>query len=140
MGSIQPSRTLGVAIARPLAEAYDFLVRPENWPKWASGLGASLAWNGTEWTVQAPAGPARLRFTPRNEFGVLDHYVSPAPGVEVYMPMRVIANGAGCEVLLTVFRQPDMTDAIFARDTAWVERDLAALKQLLEGGVEGGGS
>jgi hypothetical protein len=132
MPSTLPSRTLSISIARPLADAYDFLVRPENWPKWANGLGGSFAWNGTDWVVQQPGGQARLRFTPRNDFGVLDHTVSPAPGVEVYMPMRVIANGEGCEVQLTVFRLPEMTDAIFARDTAWVERDLAALKRLLE--------
>jgi hypothetical protein len=47
--------------------------------------------------------------------------------------MRVIANGTGSEVLLTLFRLPDMTVEAFARDAEWVERDLKALKELLEG-------
>jgi hypothetical protein len=47
--------------------------------------------------------------------------------------MRVIANGTGSEVLFTLFRLPDMTAEAFARDAEWVERDLKALKALLEG-------
>ena len=46
---------------------------------------------------------------------------------------RVIADGAGSEVLFTLFRLPDTTDETFARDAEWVERDLRALKALLEG-------
>jgi hypothetical protein len=46
----------------------------------------------------------KFRFVKRNEFGVLDHYVNPAPGVEVYVPMRVLANGSGSEV---IFYEPE---------------------------------
>jgi hypothetical protein len=52
------------------------------------------------------------------------------PGVEVYVPLRVVANGDGSE--LTLFRQPQMSDDKFEADTEWVQRDLATLKQLLE--------
>lgn len=44
--------------------------------------------------------------------------------------MRVLANGDGAEVMLTVFRQPSMTAEKFAADLQWVERDLLALKAL----------
>ena len=54
------------------------------------------------------------------------------PALEVYMPMRVFPNGEGAEVLLTVFRQPGMTEEKFVDDTQWVRRDLEALKALLE--------
>jgi hypothetical protein len=48
------------------------------------------------------------------------------------MPMRVFPNGEGAEVLITVFRQPGVSDEKFAEDTHWVRRDLEALKTLLE--------
>ena len=59
-------------------------------------------------------------------------HVAVRPNVDIYIPMRVIANGTGSEVILTLFRLPDMTDEAFARDATWVERDLNALKALLE--------
>jgi hypothetical protein len=48
------------------------------------------------------------------------------------MPMRVVSNGEGSEVLITVFRQPGTSEEKFGEDTVWVRRDLEALKALLE--------
>jgi len=86
------------------------------------------------WFVETPAGRAGFAFVERNEFGVLDHEVTLPSGDVIYNPMRVVPNGDGCEVVFTLFRTPDMTDAIFARDAGWVERDLRSLKALLEAG------
>ena len=129
------SRNLSISIACSLEQAYDFLCLPENFPKWASGLAGSLRNIGGRWMAQTPAGEMRVRFSERNEFGVLDHWVYPQPDVQIYVPLRVIANGSGCELVLTLFRQPDMTDEKFAADADWVMRDLAAAKRVLEGGA-----
>jgi hypothetical protein len=66
----------------------------------------------------------KVQFTGRNDFGVVDHFIYPAPGVEIYVPMRVIANGTGSEVIFTLFRLPEMSDEKFAEDAGWVARDL----------------
>ena len=47
-----PSQTLSVRIARSLGDAYAFLSAPENFGKWASGLGASLERQGGVWIAQ----------------------------------------------------------------------------------------
>jgi hypothetical protein len=126
--------TVSVSIERPWSEIYDFGSVPENFPAWASGLGSSLerASDG-EWVAETSEGRVTIRFSEPNKFGVLDHTVIPAPGVEIYVPLRVVANGdAGSEVLLTLFRQPGMSDEKFAADAEWVLRDLQKLKALLE--------
>ena len=132
MAATLEARTVSIAIGRDWREVYDFVHRPENLPRWASGAAKSLRRNGDDWIAEAPEGRVRIRFTERNDFGVLDHHVIPATGAEIYIPVRVIANEAGAEVMLTLFRLPEMSDAIFARDAEWVARDLAALKALLE--------
>jgi hypothetical protein len=126
------ARALTVRIHRSAAEAYEFLAVPENFPKWASGLGASLRRNGDDWVVETPEGPASVRFSERNAYGVLDHQVRLPRGGTVYVPLRVIASGAGCDLVLTLFRRPEMTDTQFAADAEWVMRDLEAAKRLLE--------
>lgn len=126
------SRTLSVRIDRDLRDVYDFVSLPENFPRWATGLGTSIAKVNDEWIAQTSHGPMTVRFTERNAFGVLDHYVGSAPDAEVSIPMRVIRNGSGSELILTVFRALGTTDNAFAEDVAWVERDLQALKALLE--------
>jgi hypothetical protein len=126
------SRTISIRINRPTDMVYDFMSVPENLPKWASGLGKSLAKTDGEWIAETLQGPMKVRFTERNSFGVLDHYVISEPGLKIYIPMRVISNGTGSEVLFTLFRLPDTSDEKFTEDAEWVKRDLNALKNLLE--------
>ena len=126
------SRQLSIAIDCPPETVYDFAANPENLPRWAAGLGRTVLKAGCGWKVQTPQGMMGLRFAPDNPYGVLDHYVMPPGGAEIYVPMRVVENGSSSEVLFTLFRQPDMSDAEFAADCALVERDLAALKKVLE--------
>ena len=132
MAEVFDSRTISVYIDRPLREVYDFVSVPENVPTWASGLGTSIERVNDEWVAHTPHGPMKLRFTEPNRFGVLDHSVRPASGEEIYLPMRVVVHGRGTELLFTLFRQPGWSDEQFAQDAAWVERDLTALKTLLE--------
>lgn len=126
------SRVVSITIERGWREVYDVLADPETWPRWAAGLGSGLRRAGDDWVAQGPQGPIRVRFSPPNPFGVLDHVVTPENGPEISVPLRVIANGGGCDVQLTVFRQPGMDEAAFAADAAAVRRDLEALKALLE--------
>lgn len=129
---VHDSRTLSVPIDRDWRAVYAFTYQPENFPLWASGLASGLERDGAEWIAQAPSGLVRIRFSPPNDFGVLDHTVVLPSGEEVFVPMRIVANGGGAEAMLTLFRGPGMTDETFARDADWVRRDLAALKRLLE--------
>jgi hypothetical protein len=133
MGPPREARHLGVTIRRSAAEVYDFASDPANLPLWAKGLAAgALTAAGGEWVGQSPAGRVRVRFAPRNTFGVLDHEVVLDSGDAVHVPLRVLPNGDGCEVVFTLFRRPGMSDAELAADAAAVERDLATLKRLLE--------
>ena len=54
-------------------------------------------------------------------------------GVTVHNPMRVVARpGGGSEVSFTPFRRNGVSDAEFGADARAVEKDLRALKALLE--------
>jgi hypothetical protein len=126
------SRTLSVSIDCPPARVYAFVRNPENIPRWAGGLGKSVRRSGDAWILETADGPLGFAFVADNDLGVLDHRVTIAPGVDVLNPMRVVANGTGSEVSFTLFRLPGMTAEKFAEDARLVERDLGALKTLLE--------
>jgi hypothetical protein len=129
-------RTVSISIDRDWRDVYAYASVPQNFANWASGLGSGVERSGEEWSAQGPEGPVRIRFSPPNDFGVLDHVVTVAPGVEILIPLRVVANGSGSEVALTLFRLPGMSDEKFAADADWVRRDLERLKALLETGRE----
>jgi hypothetical protein len=127
------SRHLGVYIDRAVADVYAFVSDPANLPRWAPGLGSSVVREEQKWFVVTPEGRVRVTFAPENDYGVLDHEVVTPSGDTVYVPLRAIPDGDGCEVVFTLRRSPGMSDGEFERDRALVTGDLALLKQVLEG-------
>jgi hypothetical protein len=133
MATFAEAKTISVTIARDWREVYSFMEHPLSFAQWASGLGKPLRGEGSVWTFESADGqPVTVHFTPHNPHGVLDHTVTTANGDEIYVPMRVLANRDGSEVLFTLFRTDAMSDAQFAADALWVERDLGELKRFLE--------
>ena len=126
-------RHISVTINRPPHEVYSFVSNPENLPRWATGLGGSIGQVNGEWVADSPMGKIKIKFAETNTFGILDHEVVLESGTKIDNPMRVIANGEGCEIFFTLIRQPDVSDEKFSEDVKWVEKDLRILKGLLEG-------
>jgi hypothetical protein len=120
------------SIDRQADEVYTYASDPANLPQWAPGLGSSVEQVNGQWFVDTPGGRVRLAFAPRNDLGVLDHYLTLNSGEVIYVPMRVIANGNGSDVVFTVRRRPGMTDEEFKADGDAVAADLARLKRVLE--------
>jgi hypothetical protein len=131
--TLRPARHIAVGIRRSYAEVYAFLSQPENFPKWASGLGHSFHHRaGFEWVAETPLGIMAIRFSEPNEFGVLDHWLLPETGAPMHNPMRAFPAGDGTEVVFSLVQRPELSDEEFARDAEWVAKDLAALKALLD--------
>lgn len=128
------SRHLSEWINRPADEVYDYASDPVNLPEWAPGLGSAVEKVGQEWFVETGMGRVGFAFVERNDHGVLDHDVTMPSGETVHNPMRVIRDGGASEVVFTLRRLPEMTDAEFERDAKAVSADLARLKRVLESG------
>lgn len=111
---------------------YDFISNLENLPRWAPKTFPSIKEMNGEWVVETQQGKIKVVLTERNNFGILDHHVKLTSGVEIYIPMRVIKNANGSEVMLTVFQTPEMTDEVFTKDVETVEKDLNHLKTIIE--------
>jgi hypothetical protein len=136
-------RTLSINVERHFDDVATFLAEPLNFPIWATGLSEGLA-PGTQGSGAAPdewianAAPSSsdgtvfIRFSPPNTFGIADHWVRLPDESIIYVPLRVVRNGAGTTVSLTLFQQPNMDDAQFEADAEWVHRDLVKLKTVLE--------
>ncbi|KKB10959.1 hypothetical protein VE25_15360 [Devosia geojensis] len=124
-----PSRTVTVAIDRPLQRVYEFLAEPANLTRWTQisvrdwHKAAAHVWQ---------AGGIRIRFTPPNRFGILDIAVEGTQFGTQFLPARLYTNGEGCELAITLFRLDDMSEELFVSECAWIEADLQVLKTYLE--------
>lgn len=124
-------RTISVSIGRSPSAVYDYLANPAHFPEWSAFITAVRS-DGADWIASTPNGDVRIAFTPRNPFMILDHDVTTSSGHTVHVPMRVVPNSEGSEVIFTVFRQPGMADDAFDADVETVRRDLLSLKHCLE--------
>ena len=132
MGRTYPAKTLTISIDRPAAEVYAFAAKIENLPRWASSFVRSVRKTPQGWVAGTAEGAMGFEFAATNTLGVLDQIVRPAPGIEISVPIRVVPNGEGAEVIFTLIQFPGMSDEKFSRDSAMVGRDLQTLKTVLE--------
>jgi len=126
------SKTLSISIGCDPGKVYEFISNPENLPKWAKAFCRSIKKSSGEWVVETPEGPVKVRFVAKNDSGILDHYVSLVPGAEIFVPMRVVPNGHGSEVIFTLFQLTDTPNKKFTEDIRWVEQDLNHLKMVMK--------
>jgi hypothetical protein len=126
------SRHVSERIERSADDVYEYARNPANIPQWAPGLGSAVEQVGDDWYVDTPDGRVRVAFVESNAYRVLDHTVTLPSGESFENPMRVLADGAGCEVVFTVRRLPGASDEEFARDVSLVSADLGRLKSVVE--------
>jgi hypothetical protein len=127
-----PVKNINISINRPPADVYQFAANPENFPKWVKFV-KSISRQGENWVAESDLGKLKIKFTPKNDFGIIDHDVTLANGETVTNHMRVIRNNKGSEFIFTLFRLPGRTDQEYEADAKAVSTDLQQLKTILEG-------
>lgn len=126
------SRHVSRVIGATPESLYTFVADPDNLPRWAAGLAnGDVIRDGDSLLVDSPMGRVTVTFAPHNDFGVVDHDVRLPSGEVVHNPVRILAHPDGAEIVFTI-RQLGMSDEELDRDAAAVERDLEALKELVE--------
>lgn len=132
MSAPMETRYVATSIRRSVDDVYRFASDARNLPAWAAGLAGRIEPVGDEWLADSPLGKVKIRFSPPNPFGVLDHDVTLESGTTFHNPMRVMPNGSGSEVVFVLFRREGVLDADFEADAGAIARDLGTLKRLLE--------
>ena len=124
--------TKTIAIHAKPEKVLDFLADPMNLPRWAIGFARGVRRDGDRWVVTTCGGEMGIRIAADQSSGVVDFYMSPAPGVESLAASRVVPGGAGVEYVFTQFQAPDMPDEVFAKNVQALAHELSVLKALLE--------
>jgi Polyketide cyclase / dehydrase and lipid transport len=130
---VHESVHVSTSIQRDADEVYAYVTDPANLSAWAAGLADSpLRQIEDEWVGDSPLGRVTVAFVGPNDLGVADHDVTLPSGERVTNPLRIFANGDGCDVVFSVRRLAAMSAADFEADVDAVARDLAALRSLME--------
>jgi len=135
---VYEARAISLSVARPLSEVYDFLAEPTNFSSWAFVEDAMMEPLGQgEWCVETSVGRRFMKFAVRNRSGILSYQSRLSLDETPHLvPMRVLPNGGGTEIVHVFIRRPGATDEDFNSLIEWVTTDLLVLKSILEAGGE----
>jgi hypothetical protein len=128
--------TTSVTIDRPARDVHTFLSDAANWPRWAvvNVLSAAPSRAPGWWAIGTPDGPAELRIRADAATGIVDHdFRDPDdPDAVATVPARVLANGRGADVVMTIVQPSEVDGEVFDRLLESVATELATLKEVLE--------
>ncbi|MGH9624233.1 MAG: hypothetical protein ACRD4G_07835 [Bryobacteraceae bacterium] len=113
-------------------KVYAFLVNPLNWPQYAVVNLRSVSPGQNGWfKVVTKFGEGELKVDGVKELGLFDHvWKDPQATWKVYS--RVVPNGEGSTVMMTLFKPPAMSDRQFDRSMEEMDIEMAKLKEILE--------
>jgi hypothetical protein len=127
------THTLTVTIDAPLVKVATDLADPTTHPSWATEFyaGPVRPAGGGEFVAPVPmmGGEVRHRIDADTARGIVDLYFAP-PGAAYGppIPVRLIPNGDGVDVLWTLARFPGLSDQAWQQGLAAMARELQALK------------
>lgn len=127
------TETLTVTIDAPVDVVASDLANPQAHPQWATDFFAGPAAPAADdtWTANVPmmGGEVSMKVDADIANGRIDLYLAPigAP-FGPPLPVRVIPNGDGCDVLFTLARFPGQPDSAWTGGLASMQRELMNLK------------
>lgn len=125
--------TKTISIAKDVQTVFQFLNNGNNWPKCEIvNVRSVKKTSDKDWyDMITPMGSARLRIRANEEYGILDHdFIDPQASWTV--PARVVANGQGCEFMITLFQPLIFDNDFFDEQMALMDKELLMLKQIME--------
>lgn len=120
------SRTVSIIVEKKTGDAFDAILRlpPKMMPD------AKITTDGW-WSFTGPYGKSKLKFNENKSLGILDHqYVDEVSSWTV--PMRVISNGDFSEVIITLNKPQELTDAQFDQRMAEIGDMVTSMKNIIE--------
>jgi len=126
------TETISITIDAPLRRVASDLADPTLHPRWATEFFAGPARRvGDDWVVPVPrmGGDAQLRIEADVGGGRIDMFLAPLG--QPYgppLPIRVVPNVDGCDVLFTLARFPGQDDQTWSSGLASMQRELEQLR------------
>ena len=131
----QVRSTRAITIARPYAVVLTYLSDPTRYSEWAVEYFTSpvTAIDENTYRMQTTLGPMRFRISVDHAIGAVDLYITGVDQPFSYsLPIRVLNNQDGVDVLFTLAREDFLSDDRWVESLAMLERELVILKSILE--------
>jgi cold-inducible RNA-binding protein len=123
------SKTLTASLEASVAQIYSRIADPDQLAQWHTAFCRSLRKENGACMVESPRGLVPVRFLRDDRAGILDLVMTLLETIEFQTAIRVLANGTGSEVLMTLIQPAGLPDAAFHEQVRWAESALRNLRK-----------
>jgi hypothetical protein len=126
------TRSVTTVLDAPKEDAFAFLSRIENLPRWATEFARELRWEDGRAKVVNGRGELWFDIAADERTGVIDMYAGPVEDELALFPARVVALPGGRSAFtFTMFQGPGMPDEVFDEQYASLLRELENVRREL---------
>jgi Polyketide cyclase / dehydrase and lipid transport len=126
------SLTRSTTVAAAPSAVLDLVGDPRTLPRWAPAFARGVRPDeGDRWVVDSGAGEFVIRVLRRSDAAGTVDFVAPDEDRGLFT--RVVPNGDGSELVLTLIISPQITPEALERQTAVLEAEVRAIRDLCEG-------
>jgi RNA recognition motif-containing protein len=136
MANTLRSKTIAASVTWDPQTAFDWIADPQNLPRWHSSFCRSLGVENDALVVQSPRGPVGVRFITDDRARILD-FIMRCRTVDLAASFRVLPNGEGAEIVVTLVQPRGFPDHFFQEQVRWMENGLRNLRKIAQGPVTG---
>lgn len=126
------AKTLNSTIRCSPTQAIEFLSDVQNLPTWHRSFCRSVEKGPEGWRVQTHRSKISVRVLRDDRSGVVDFLFRFAPDFEWLVPTRVLPNGDGSEIILTLIQPDGTSETDYQRHLQWGFEALRELRKKLE--------
>jgi uncharacterized protein YndB with AHSA1/START domain len=124
------SKTLTASLEVAPAPLFARVSDPDQLAQWHGAFCRALRKENDGLIVESPRGQVPVRFLRDDRAGALDIVMSFPEAAEFVTAIRVLANGSGSEIVLTLVQSAGLADAAFHEQVRWAENALRNLRKL----------
>lgn len=125
--------TITASINVPPEVVWEYVANLSNWKNF-SDFGKDIEHiEGDIWIFHTSQGDVKVINHFDKERLLLDQTCILASGEEQFIPYRVVPNGTGAELMMSIFKGSTSTEEEYKEQIHWAEVELNNVKQILEG-------
>jgi len=129
MKNTESAKTLTASLPQDAHALFAWIADPENLPRWHSSFCRFLRRENGTLIVESPRGAIPIRFIRDDHALVLDLLSEVSEGIELTNAIRVLRSGEGAELVWTLIKPEDVSEALFNEQFRWAGSALQNLRK-----------
>ncbi|MFA5975121.1 MAG: RNA-binding protein [Elusimicrobiota bacterium] len=123
------SKTLTASLPHDVQALFAKIADPDSLPQWHPNACRSIRRENGQILAESPRGPMGIRLIRDDRALLVDLIMCLSEGIEFTTSIRLLQNGSGSEIIMTMIQPQGLSDSTFNEQVHWAENALRGLRK-----------